>query len=208
MNKVNHLAAKKREEEREQEREYVDKDREVMSDYYDMCERYGGGYSKLVETQMRSLIEKDPDYFEPYLLLYDMLNGTQRKIEAEKLLNDAYSRAVKLITDKDGKWPDVLEWGWLENRHIIRTILNKGISSWVNGKTDDALDLFRRLLRMNPRDNAGVRDYILAIRMDMTFDGFERRFNKGGFYDMKLMEWFDKNYKKFPDEFGWWEKAA
>ncbi len=44
--------------------------------------------------------------------------------------------------------------------------------------------------------------------MGMSFDDFENRFNKDGFYDTELMDWFDKNHKKFPDEFDWWEKAA
>jgi hypothetical protein len=42
----------------------------------------------------------------------------------------------------------------------------------------------------------------------MTFDEFEDRFNKGGFYDSDLSDWFEENYKKFPDEFADWEEAV
>lgn len=69
---------------------------------------------------------------------------------------------------------DILEWGWLENRHIIRTILNKAISLWENNHMDEALNLFRNLLKTNPNDNVGARYYILAIRMNMSLENLKK----------------------------------
>lgn len=188
--------------------EYLDKDHKVMSDFYDLCETYNGDNTMSVKRQLENLIKKDPDFLDSYLFLREILQEKSNSGEAKKLLDDAYRRAVELITDKKGNWPDVLEWAYLENRHIIRTILNKALSLWENEETDDALELFRKLLKTNPGDNVGARDYILAIRMDMSFEDFERRFNKGDFYDNDMINWFEKNYKKFPDEFDWWEKAV
>lgn len=189
------------------QREYVDKDHMVMDIYYDLCEKYNGSNAKSIKKQLKQLIEKDPNFLDTYLLFYEILQDEGNLLEAKKVLNDAYERALKLITDKEGNWPDILEWGWLENRHIIRTILNKAISLWKNKKIDNALDLFRKLLKTNPVDNVGARDYILAIRMNMSFEEFEKRFNKGGYYDTELSDWFNENYKRFPDEFDWWENA-
>ena len=189
------------------QREYVDKNHNVTDVYYDLREKYNGSNTKSTKRQLKQLIEKDHDFLDSYLLLYEILQDDGNLPEAEKILNDAYERALKLIIDKKGNWPDVLEWGWLENRHIIRTILNKAISLWKNKEIDDALDLFRKLLKTNPGDNVGARDYILAIRMNMSFEEFENRFDRGGYCDKELSDWFDKNYKRFPDEFGWWEKA-
>ena len=101
-----------------------------------------------------------------------------------------------------------MEWIYLENRHIIRTILNKAISLWDKGENEEALDLLRKLLKTNPDDNIGARNYILAIRTGMTHAGFENKFDKGGCYDSTLYDWFDKNHKKYPDEFGWWTEAT
>ena len=157
---------------------------------------------------MKKLIEKDPDFLDSHVLLYQILQDEDNPAETEKILDEAYNRAIKLITDKHGNWPDVLEWGWLENRHIIRAILNKAILLWDKNKTEEALDIFRKLLKTNPGDNVGARDFILAIRMNMTYKEYEKRFNKGGYYDNESADWFNKNYKKFPDEFSWWEKAV
>jgi len=189
------------------QREYVDKNHRVRETYYDLYEEYDGKNAESMKRQLKQLIEKDPDFLDSYLFLYEILQDDGNFHEAEKVLNEAYGRALKMITDKKGNWPDILEWGLLENRHIIRTIFNKAISLWRNKEIDNALDLFRKLLKTNPGDNVGARDYILAIRMGMSFEKFEERFNKGGYYDMELVKWFDKNYNKFPDEFDWWEKA-
>jgi tetratricopeptide (TPR) repeat protein len=191
------------------QREYIDKNHKVMSAYYDLCEKYCNGSNvKTIKRQLKQLIEKDQDFLDSYLLLCEILQNDGNLPEAEKILDEAYERALRSITDKKGNWPEVLEWGWLENRHIIRTILNKAISLWEKGEIDGALDLFRKLLKTNPRDNVGARDFILAIRMNMSFEEFENRFNKGGYYDMELSDWFEENRKSFPDEFGWWEKAV
>lgn len=111
-----------------------------------------------------------------------------------------------MITDKNGNWPDSLEWAWLENRHIIRAIVEKGVRLWYNQKNDKALQLFRKLLKTNPNDNPGVRFYILAIKMNMTFERFEERFVKGGYYGVEIDDWFNRHFNRFPEEFGWWEK--
>ena len=140
-------------------REYVDKKHKVMGIYCDLCEKYNGGNSKFIKKQLKQLIKKNPDFLDSYLLLYEILQDEGNLQKGEKVLNEAYERAVKLITDEQGNWPDILEWGWLENRHIIRTFLNKVISLWKNKKIDNALDLFGKLLKTNPRDNVGGTIY-------------------------------------------------
>jgi tetratricopeptide (TPR) repeat protein len=189
-------------------REFVDKDHAVADAFYELDERHGGRNTESIKRKLKQLIKKDPDYLDPYLRLFSILQYEDDFAEADRTLDDAYRRALRLITDKAGNWPDVLEWLWLENRHIIRTIFNKAVSLWQKRDVAGALDLLRRLLKTNPGDNVGARDYILAIRMNMTFEQFEDRFNKAGFHDNEMSDWFDKNSRKFPDEFGWWEKAV
>ncbi len=197
-------------------REFVDKNRDVMEGYYDaleacydLREESSGDVEslKLLRDKINQLIEKDPDFLDPYILLYEVLREEGNPQRAEKLVDDAYERAIALITDKNGNWPDIMEWAYLENRHIIRTILNKAILLWENNDSEGALELFRKLLKTNPGDNVGARYHILAIKMGMTFDEFEGQFNKGGYYDMELVDWFEDNYDDFPEEFDWWEEA-
>ncbi len=141
-------------------KEYIDKDHRVMDTYYDLCERRNKRHDKSMKKQLKQLIEQDPDFFDSYLTLREIVESEGNAVEAETLLDEAFNRALRLITDKKGNWPDVLEWGWVENRHIIRTILNKAISQWEHNDRDGALDLLRKLLKTNHNDNVGARDFL------------------------------------------------
>jgi len=107
-------------------------------------------------------------------------------------------------------------WGWMENRHLMRAIERYAFLCWQKGDTEEALTIFRNFLRVNPNDNQGVRNYILAIRMGMDIDKWEKQFladnpvQDGALDAIKLHDWFKNNAKKFPDDFNWllkkWKK--
>jgi len=146
-------------------------------------------------------ISQDPDFFEPYSLYHWILQDQGETGATSEYLDRAYNRALDLITDEEGNWPDRLLWGWRENRHILRTLLTKALSLWDEGKDEDALEVLRKLLSANPPDNFGARHYILGINEGMTFSEFENRFNKGGFYDDDLSDWFQSHRGDYPEEF-------
>jgi tetratricopeptide (TPR) repeat protein len=190
--------------------QFIASDSPVQSRFYDLAERYERqGPTPAIEQALRKLIVQDPDFYDSYLMLHTVLAQQGRDAEGEELLDTAYQRALARITDARGNWPPALEWGWLENRHIIRTFLNKALAEWTAGRTDAALDLLRKLLRSNPGDNIGARNYILAILLGMTFEEFENTFSGVYGYDaLKMMDWFDKNTRRFPKEFDWWKQAV
>lgn len=187
--------------------EFIASDSEVMSQYYDLLERNPSPGQ--LKREMLKLIKKDPMFFDPYLNLAHILEEEGNHTKSRELLKDAYVKAVRLISDKDGNWPKSLEWGFLENRHIIRAIDCWAHKLWEEGRPELALEIFRRLLRSNPNDNIGARYEILAIRMGYNADYAEKMFPgmASGFIDAnKLDKWFDKNAGKFPEEFDWWLK--
>ena len=187
-------------------KEFIDKQHPTTDDYFRIMERFTGENAPYIISRLKKLIQRDPDYFEPYSSLSELHALTGNVLEAEKVLNNAYKRALKRILDEKGQWPDVLKWDVVENRHLIRALLNKAILYWNYGKNQDALNLLRKLLRSNPNNNIVTRYFILAIRMKMSHFAFERQFSKHGFYDSDLTAWFDKNYRAFPDEFDWWQE--
>ena len=190
-----------------QEREFID---ELIhtgeGQYHKLVEAFDGNEVKVFIKALQKLMAEDPFYFDPYLSMVELLECAELKDESADLLEKAYAKAVKLITDEDGKWPDKLQWGFWENRHIIRTLISRGILFWKDDHNDEALSLFGRLLRMNPQDNGGNRHFILAIKMGMSFQGFMDRFDRDGYYDNDISEWFDEHRKKFPAEFEWWDE--
>ncbi len=191
------------------EKEFIDRDRPVMHQFYALNERAGRGVSApQLEAALRRLIADDPDFFDSYAMLGELLLDLDRDDESDALLEEAFQRALKVITNKKGDWPQRLEWGWLENRHIIRALHAKAQTLWENDENEAALDLFRKLLQTNPNDNLGVRYSILAIHLGMSVDDFEAKFNRGGYYDSALPAWFDKRMVEFPTEFAAWLAAV
>lgn len=178
-----------------------------MTDYYDFID-LNEENPEIIEKKMKEFIKEDPLFLDPYLVLYDLYQRDLNFDKADKILEDAYQETIKLITDKETNWPRELLWVHLENRHIIRVLLNKSLSLWNKGKANDSLDLLRKLLRSNPNDNIGARTYILAIRLGITFEEFEKKMmTKDGLgYDGKKMWKFEEKMKEFPDEFDWWFK--
>ncbi|MEK7161735.1 MAG: hypothetical protein AAB729_03535 [Patescibacteria group bacterium] len=187
--------------------EFRDKDHAVMREFYDITEEVSN--RKKLKTEMRRLIEEDPIFFDPYITLADLLLDEEKNEEAKHLIRDAYQKAMLLIVDKDGNWPKEMAWGWLENRHIMRAIEHYAYQIWEEGKIEEALDIFRRLLKTNPGDNQGTRHNILAIRLGLGTDWQEPFMVKEGSMAGQALEagplhkWFDENSKKFPEEFDW-----
>jgi len=188
-------------------KEFIDKDHKVMSEYYDLME--ARPKLPILKKKMQSLIKRDPDFFDSYSVLADILLQEGKIKESDNLVIQAYERAVRRIADKKGNWPKVMEWGFLENRHLMRIIQRYGYLLWEQGKEEEALAVFRKLLRANPGDNQGARHSILAIRLGAGMDWDEPFLVKKGpmagqaMDACKVSDWFDKNAKKFPDEFDW-----
>ncbi len=34
------------------------------------------------------------------------------------------------------------------------------------------------------------------------------RFDRGGYFDNEINEWFKEHYSRFPAEFGWWDEVG
>lgn len=189
--------------------EFYDQDHPLMEEYYDLLDR------KLpirrLKNEMKKLIAADPSFLDPYLVTADILMAGGKEKEAKNILRTAYEKAMKRIVDKDGNWPKKMSWGRFVNRHIIRAIERWAFELWSDGKTAEALEIFRNLLRTNPDDNIGARYSILAIRLGLS-STYQERFATSepqGFIDAnKISAWFERHSKKFPEEFGWWWKKV
>ena len=186
-------------------KEFVDKDHPVMHEYYRLLET--GPDASSLKKELWRLIDQDPLFFDPYLALAKILLEEGKPRIAHGLIHGAYERAIPLIADKEGNWPRKMEWGVLENRHILRAITQYAHLLWEEGKLEEALDVCRRLLKMSPSDNLGIRFVILAIRLRLgpkSEDAFGMADLAGQTMDAtKVNDWFERNARKFPAEFDW-----
>lgn len=187
--------------------EFIDKNHSAMHEFYELTD--SNISEKKLLKEMQRLIKEDSDFYDPYLVVADIFFYNGKDGEGTAMLEEAYKRAITRIADYKGQWPKEMPWGFLENRHLMRAIEQYAILCWETGKTDEALDIFRRLLRANPNDNQGARHSILAIRLGLGVEEWQKPFeakHKGeviGLNAIKVSEWFRKGAKKFPDEFDW-----
>jgi tetratricopeptide (TPR) repeat protein len=186
-------------------RKFVDIDHPIQYDYDEIIEMRDIVSNTAVVFELKALIEEDPFYFDPYLTLAGILESEGNLLEALHLRELAYELALDTILDEDNKWPDTLDWVFIENRHIIRALFNMVDIYWQNNQAQKALYLLRNLLRVNPLDNIEARYNILAIRMGLSFQEFQKltdRNENGGF---DIGEWFESNKNQFPEDFDWWK---
>lgn len=183
-------------------REFIDTPHAIMDEYLDIADGTEKDEKKLI-AKLHEFIDRDPEFYDPYVWLADYYSKCGAKVRARKLIQEAFDRAKARILDAMGRWPDRLDDGHLENRHITRALLNEAIMLWSTNHAGDALDILRNLLRMDPSPSGCICYYILAIRLGFTFETFENKFSRGEGYDPAVDEWFAQERVKFPEE--WWQ---
>lgn len=187
---------------------FVDRDRfEVNELYWEFTESPEADDVKKSIKALKAMIKKDANYFDPYITLHEyyLMDGDVEK--AIEIIEQGFKRAIDLI-DIDGRFPDELPWGFIENRHIIRMIFNFGMFVWANEDKDIALKIFMELLKSNHNDNIGARYSIVAILEGFNSqEAYEEQFESEsghGLEYMKVEEWFYKSAQKHKDVIGWW----
>ena len=184
--------------------EFIDKDHEVIELFYHTVDNDALPQSEIL-SKMKKLISIDKYYLDPYLICAEQYLLKNDIESFDKYIFLAYKTALKIITDSKGNLPNKIDWGYLENRHILRAIEKYCIMCWRVGKINEALSVFHLLLKLNPNDNQGARYNILAIRLNLNFETWEKQFEsptmEGFLLAHKINKWFDKNAKKFPNDF-------
>ncbi len=193
-------------------RDFVDKYHDlVMDNYYEIIDRLklaeNEADTRDILNQLEKLIKDDPKFLDSYGLAADLHRELGEEKRATDLENKAHKTALQIILDKRGNWPATIEWGYFENRHIVRALFRWGHNLWQQNKTEESLEIFRKLLKSNLNDNIGARFAILAIRLNLKPNYDEKWITELGLLDGKKMsQWWNKNHIKFPDEFAEWEK--
>jgi len=188
--------------------EFVDEaDRyEVQTAYWDFLESEEEDAKKAIKA-LKKIIKKDPDFFDPYVTLSEYYEYAGDDMESFNILKEGYERAMKMVIHK-GRFPDVLSWLFMENRHIIRMMYNYALKMWKIGEKDEALRVMQQLLASNPNDNIGARYGIVALLEGYEdMQSWEENFVSKSGYGLNALEvekWFEKHAKKYPEEIGCW----
>ncbi len=189
--------------------EFIDKDRfEVNEMYFNFLESSEQDNIKKSVKSLKAMIKKDSNFFDPYITLHEYYLMDRDFKNAIKIIELGFQRAIDLV-DKNGKFPDILNWGFIENRHIIRMIFNFAMFIWANDEDKEiALNIFMELLKSNHNDNIGARYSIVAILENFNSqEEYEEHFeseNGMGLEYEALEKWFYQSAQKHLSIIGWW----
>jgi tetratricopeptide (TPR) repeat protein len=98
-------------------------------------------------------IEVDPTYADGYNHLANIAWRKGDWKQAEGL----YRKALELAEPEVKDIPKGGFWGILESRPYMRALHGLGLTAWKQGRLEEAIGIFRQMLKLNPNDNQGAR---------------------------------------------------
>lgn len=145
-----------------------------------------------------NLTLKAPDFLQPYEFSLSMAKYLESDKELTLLTSDLRKRLLEAcyrIVDKEDIFNKKVEWGWQENRPLIRGLYFEADQLWKQGEIKKAHELFSKILKTNENDNIGARYSVKATQEGLSHQEFEKRFTYsdeyGSYYKHEeLTEWF------------------
>lgn len=110
----------------------------------------------------RKALKADLDNIDAYVIL-----GIEAKTHGERIA--LFREAVRV---GDRLWapfvddPEMAWWGFMGTRPWMRAMQNLGLALDQAGDIDEAEEVYRRLLTLNPNDNQGIRALLTGIYME------------------------------------------
>ena len=91
-------------------RDFIDIPHQVSSAYEAFYDALGEeSMDDAARDKLRAFIKLDPDYLIPYLMLANYYNDHGEMDACRDILQVGYDRALKLILDWTGRWPERME---------------------------------------------------------------------------------------------------
>jgi tetratricopeptide (TPR) repeat protein len=133
----------------------------VLEKYYDFLDERNDYSNESEVLYLKYLISLNNYVYDPYILLMELYFKNNELEKGIEIINLGYSRLMK--KEFNNNFPKQLDYLELENRSIYRLIYNYADMLWFAEENDKALNIFKKLLKINPNDNLGVRYAICGM---------------------------------------------
>ncbi len=137
--------------------------------YYDGCDWLESNNEKKAIYYFKKALEIDDEYVEAWNGL-GIAYWFDNYGKAKEHILKAYDLTVKKFKRQ---WLNKLSWRILENRQYLRAIHYYGLVLWRDGKTEEAIEKFKLLLKLNPNDNQGARYLVAALYKGLAWEEME-----------------------------------
>jgi tetratricopeptide (TPR) repeat protein len=143
--------------------------------YYDAMELLNVDDFESAKKLLLKAKDMDLEYVQTYVGLVSAHAQRVDKDKREEYIKIGFEKVKKIFPS----WPKQMEWGMLENRAYMRAIQYMADMYWDNNELDNAEELFRLLLRLNPNDNQGVRYEIAGMFAGINGPKLNKMFDEG-----------------------------
>jgi tetratricopeptide (TPR) repeat protein len=118
----------------------------------------------------KDALEISPDCADAYVLLAQEEAATTR--QAHDLFQQGVAAGRRALGEAFFKDRENIGhfWGILATRPYMRAMQGLAYTSWELGQREEALKIYREMLRLNPGDNQGIRDEMLTLLIEMGRD--------------------------------------
>jgi tetratricopeptide (TPR) repeat protein len=154
---------------------------EAQDSYYDAMDYLNAGDTTRAKKMLEKAIKLDEDYVEAYVGMTAMY----REIGNFKKEKEYVDLAYEKTRQKFPVWPEKMIWGIIENRQYLRAICDKATTNHITGNLKEAEKLYRLILKLNPRDNQGVRYLIAGMFAGLSPQDIDDMFDEGN----ELQNW-------------------
>ncbi len=154
---------------------YTYRDREKKEDYYYDAMEYlnSGEWQIALKILNKGILE-----YENYIELYVGLASAYRFNRDIKNFERVVETGFKKLKEKFPTWPKELEWGYINNRQFLRMIDFKASLYFEQGEKNKAEAMYKLLLKLNPRDNQGIRYYLAGLYEGISSFEVDEMFNE------------------------------
>lgn len=154
-----------------------EREEDINDLYYDAMELLDGGKSdaKKAEKLLSKALEIDEHNVQTHIGFTHVYGRLKNKKKAHEHIQKAYDQTIK----KFPKWPPYMLWGDMDNRAYMRAVQYRADLYADDGEKENAITLYRLLLKLNPNDNQGVRYTISGVYAGVSGEEINNMMDRG-----------------------------
>lgn len=129
---------------------------------------FDAGKLRDAEEDLRNLLLVCPDHIDALHHLAQVFEITGRDLEAYLCTREAVRIGIEAIPSRFSWLTGRILWGHLANRPFMRAYHALGLHLLRSQGAEKALDIFARLVSVNPSDNLGARYILMQCFLDLA----------------------------------------
>jgi len=135
--------------------------------YYLALEAMESGECDRPEAMLCALIDEFPEFIDARHHLAILYDRSRRPAKALREWKLAVETGLEALPDDFVFGRERLQWLCMDNRPFLRAYVGLGLAWEERGMIGEACAIYENVLDLNPHDNQGVRDLVLACMFRM-----------------------------------------